>query len=76
MIIPSIDLIKGKLVVLKQGKKRIVKLDNPIKFAQRFSKFAEIQVIDLDSAFGGGNNLKLIKEICKIAIPGEGRSKG
>ncbi|MEK6958979.1 MAG: phosphoribosyl-ATP diphosphatase [archaeon] len=67
MLIPSIDLMGGKLVQLEQGTKELFAIDNPMQFAKRFSKFTPIQVIDLDAAFGKGNNLGLIKEMCAIA---------
>ena len=67
MIIPSIDLINGKLVQLKQGKEKVIELDNPLEYAKKYSKLFQIQLIDLDAAFESGNNLDLIKEICKVA---------
>jgi phosphoribosyl-AMP cyclohydrolase / phosphoribosyl-ATP pyrophosphohydrolase len=67
MIVPSIDLIKGKLVQLKQGKEKVIELNNPIKYAKKYSKMFQIQIIDLDAALESGNNMELIKKICKIA---------
>jgi len=67
MIFPSIDLMNGKVVQLEQGKKRILEFENPIKFAKRFAKYGKIQVIDLDAALGKGSNIKIIRELCKIA---------
>lgn len=67
MIIPSIDLIKGKLVQLKQGKEKVIELANPREFAQKYSLYTKIQLIDLDAAFGEGDNFELVKEICKFA---------
>ncbi|MFT4304635.1 MAG: bifunctional phosphoribosyl-AMP cyclohydrolase/phosphoribosyl-ATP diphosphatase HisIE [Candidatus Woesearchaeota archaeon] len=67
MIIPSIDLINGKAVQLIQGEKKIIELENPIEIAKDFKKYGEIALIDLDSALEKGNNLQLIKQICKIA---------
>jgi len=67
MIIPSIDLMNKKVVQLQQGKKKMVELNNPLNFAKRFSRFSEIQIIDLDAALNKGENLKIVKKICKIS---------
>lgn len=67
MIIPSIDIMDGKAVQLKQGKEKVLERENVFELAEYFSRFGEIAVIDLDAAMGKGNNLELIKELCKIA---------
>ncbi len=68
MIIPSIDLMDGKAVQLKQGKEKVLEREDVIELAQYYSMFGEIAVIDLDSAMNTGkDNEELIKRLCKIA---------
>jgi len=66
MIIPSIDLMKGKVVQLEQGKKKRLEIDNPFYFAGRFKGFNEVQLIDLDAAMNKGENFSDVKEISGI----------
>lgn len=63
MLIPSIDLMGGKIVQLVQGEKKKLEFDNFDYWIERFSKYPIVQVIDLDAARGAGNNRALVEQI-------------
>lgn len=65
MIIPSIDIMGGKAVQLKQGKEKVYENENIDNILEQYRLFPEINVIDLDSAMGKGDNKELIKRICQ-----------
>ncbi|HWF04727.1 MAG TPA: 1-(5-phosphoribosyl)-5-[(5-phosphoribosylamino)methylideneamino] imidazole-4-carboxamide isomerase [Candidatus Angelobacter sp.] len=65
MLIPSIDLMGGKIVQLVQGEKKALESDDFEYWIQRFSAYPLVQLIDLDAAMGNGNNHELIAMICK-----------
>ncbi len=76
IIIPAIDLKDGKVVQLKQGNpnNKILELNNPIEVAKRFiDEGAEyLHIVDLNGAFGEGDNLKIIENIVKsVDVPVE-----
>ncbi len=62
MLIPSIDLMGGKIVQLVQGKKKALEFDNFEEWIERFSKFPLVQLIDLDAAIGTGTNHTLLQQ--------------
>jgi len=63
MLIPSIDLMSGKIVQLVQGEKKKLEFDNFDYWIERFSKYPVVQLIDLDAAIGTGDNRSLVKQI-------------
>ena len=65
MLIPSIDLMGGKIVQLVQGEKKELEFDNFDYWIERFSAYPLVQLIDLDAAMGRGDNRALIAMICK-----------
>lgn len=60
MLIPSIDLMGGKIVQLVQGEKKALEFENFDEWAARFSSFPLVQLIDLDAATGNTPNSELI----------------
>ena len=64
MLIPSIDLMGGKIVQLVQGEQKALEFDDFTAWVQRFSRFPLMQLIDLDAALGQGNNRSLVERLC------------
>ena len=64
MLIPSIDLMGGKIVQLVQGEKKALEFENFREWVERFSRYPLVQLIDLDAAMGNGNNQALLREFC------------
>ena len=65
MLIPSIDLMGGKIVQLVQGEKKALEFDDFTPWVERFSRFPLVQLIDLDAALGQGNNRTLVETFCR-----------
>jgi phosphoribosylformimino-5-aminoimidazole carboxamide ribotide isomerase len=63
MLIPSIDLMGGKIVQLVQGEKKALEFDNFEYWIERFSRYPLVQVIDLDAARGTGENRSIVNQI-------------
>jgi phosphoribosylformimino-5-aminoimidazole carboxamide ribotide isomerase len=62
MLIPSIDLMGGRIVQLVQGERKALEFDDFEEWIGRFSSFPLIQLIDLDAAIGSGRNRDLVRE--------------
>lgn len=68
MLVPSIDIMGGKVVQLKQGKELVLTCErDPVELARELNRYGELAVIDLDAAMGKGSNLDLIRSICQVA---------
>ena len=65
MLIPSIDLMGGKIVQLVQGDKKALEFDDFSYWINKFSEYPLVQLIDLDAAMGSGSNHELIAMIAK-----------
>lgn len=65
MLIPSIDLMGGKIVQLVQGERKALEFDDFNHWIKRFSAYSLVQLIDLDAAMGKGDNSDLVAMICK-----------
>lgn len=65
MIIPSIDIMDGKVVQLRQGMHKVYETQELDKIIKKFRIFPQINVIDLDAAMDKGSNKELIKKLCK-----------
>jgi len=63
MLIPSIDLMGGKVVQLVQGRRKELEFEDYEQWIERFAKYPLVQLIDLDAAIGTGNNADLVRTI-------------
>jgi phosphoribosylformimino-5-aminoimidazole carboxamide ribotide isomerase len=64
VLIPSIDLMAGKIVQLVRGEKKALEFDDFEYWIDRFSGYPLVQVIDLDAAMGQGSNHDQVAMIC------------
>ena len=74
MLIPSIDLMGGRIVQLVRGETLKLAFDDFEYWIGRFQHYPLVQLIDLDAAMRQGENSELITRIAKpVALPGGGR---
>jgi phosphoribosylformimino-5-aminoimidazole carboxamide ribotide isomerase len=74
LVVPAIDLRGGKCVRMKQGDPttEIEYDDDPVERAKAFvdAGAQRLHVIDLDGAFGSGENLAAVERICQaVSVP-------
>jgi phosphoribosylformimino-5-aminoimidazole carboxamide ribotide isomerase len=65
MLIPSIDLMGGKIVQLVQGEKKKLEFSDFEYWIEHFAKYPMVQVIDLDAARGTGDNRAVMQPILR-----------
>ncbi len=65
MLIPSIDLMGGRIVQLVQGEKLHLAFDDFEYWIEKFSRYPLVQLIDLDAAMRQGDNSALVEQIAK-----------
>ena len=63
MLIPSIDLLGGRIVQLVQGEKLRLAFGDFEYWIEKFSRFQLVQLIDLDAAMRQGDNSTLVAQI-------------
>jgi phosphoribosylformimino-5-aminoimidazole carboxamide ribotide isomerase len=63
MLIPSIDLLGGRIVQLVRGEKLRLAFDDFEYWIEKFSKFPLVQLIDLDAAMRQSENSVLVSKI-------------
>lgn len=65
MLIPSIDLMGGRIVQLKRGEELRLAFDDFEYWIARFAKYPLVQLIDLDAAKRQGDNRDLVEQIAQ-----------
>jgi phosphoribosylformimino-5-aminoimidazole carboxamide ribotide isomerase len=73
VLYPAIDLLEGRAVRLHQGDRRSAKVyaEDPAAQARAFVEEGAqaLHVVDLDAAFGGPRQLRLIERVARAAAP-------
>jgi phosphoribosylformimino-5-aminoimidazole carboxamide ribotide isomerase len=63
VLIPSIDLMGGRVVQLQQGERLAIQTDDVDGWIEKFSSFTIVQLIDLDAAMGRPANDELVRYV-------------
>ena len=63
MLIPSIDIMDGRVVQLEQGERLALATDDLAGWMAAFARYPIIQLIDLDAAMGRGHNDVIIRSV-------------
>ena len=67
MIIPSVDISRGRTVQLVGGEAQALDAGDPRLWLDRFSVAGEVAVVDIDAARGDGSNTDQIVSLCAVA---------
>ena len=67
MIVPSIDIARGRAVQLRHGREFVLDAGDPLEWLERFAIAGEVAVVDLDAALGVGSNAALIRTMVRRA---------
>lgn len=65
MLIPSIDLLGGRIVQLVRGEKLRLAFDDFEYWIEKFAKYPLVQLIDLDAAMRQGDNADLVAQFAR-----------
>jgi phosphoribosylformimino-5-aminoimidazole carboxamide ribotide isomerase len=65
MLIPSIDLLGGRIVQLVRGEKLRLAFEDFNYWIEKFARFPLVQLIDLDAAMRTGDNAAIVAQIAK-----------
>ena len=67
MIVPSIDIMRGRAVQLRRGREFVLDGGDPVERLEQFSLAGEVAVVDLDAALSQGSNADLIEGLVRRA---------
>jgi len=65
VLIPSIDLMGGRIVQLVQGEKLRLAFDDFEYWIEKFARFPLVQLIDLNAAMRQGDNSDLVAQLAR-----------
>ena len=72
-VYPAIDVLAGRVVRLREGRREVVTIEggDPVAAAERFAAggAAWLHLVDLDGAFGGAPDLGLLRRVVGVGVP-------